>query len=357
MDNNAIVCKSCQSDNVIKYGKSGGVQLYYCKDCHTRFKDDDTLLHMETPAEHFADAAKAINETIRANHYNPAELDNETYRQIEGSVVALGETATSKVEFLKGFDDIWRKGPFSHVGLRLAEEPAAERNARSDSLIGGDDTVALTWEGNAAILTVNTMSGADTIKAINAAYKEIAACHADKLIIDLRNNGGGAFAVVPLIGHLLTEPIDAGVFVSRLWYTDHDTPPDRADFDAASPWQGYSVRAFHADALSRPLTSYRIGPMQPLFQGPVFVLTSARSISAADIAVDVLKSTSRATIIGEKTPGILLSANLFDIPGGFHLRVPIFDYYSIKNGRIEGCGITPDIETGADQALEIALKR
>ena len=36
------------------------------------------------------------------------------------------------------------------------------------------------------------------------------------------------------------------------------------------------MKAFQADVLTQPLTSYRIDPMQPLFQGPVLVLTSAR---------------------------------------------------------------------------------
>ena len=162
---------------------------------------------------------------------------------------------------------------------------------------------------------------------------------------------------MPLVGHLISEPMDAGVFVSGLWYDDRGTPPGPADFSSATPWRGYSVKAFQSDVLTRPLTSYRIDPMQPLFQGPVFVLTSARSISAAEIAIDALKSIRRATIIGEKTPGILLSSKLFDIPGGFHLRVPIANYYSIENGRIEGVGVTPDVAVDADQALDVALKQ
>ena len=115
------------------------------------------------------------------------------------------------------------------------------------------------------------------------------------------------------------------------------------------------MQACQADVLTRPLTSYRIDPLQPLFKGPVVVLTSARSISAAEIAADALKATGRARIVGEKTPGALLSSKLFDIPGGFHLRVPIADYYSIKNGRIEGVGVTPDISVNADEALDVAL--
>jgi carboxyl-terminal processing protease len=306
-------------------------------------------------ASGFRSAAELINQTIRANHYHPAELDNDAYRKIEKDVIALGDTAESADSFLSGFRSIWQKGPFSHVALTRADGPAAERLARLDTEIAGDSAVALAWQGKAAILTVNTMSGPDTIEKINAAYAEIAARGADKLVIDLRRNSGGAFAVVPLVGHLIRQPIDAGVFVSTSWYSDRDKPPGPADFRSATPWRGYSVQAFQADMLSRPLTSYRIDPMQPAFHGPVFVLTSGRSISAAEIAADALKAAGRATIVGEKTPGILLSSKRFDIPGGFHLIVPIADYYSISNGRIERVGVTPNVPVKADEALTVAL--
>jgi hypothetical protein len=304
----------------------------------------------------FREAAESINIAIRTNHYHRTELASDAYRQIEEDVIALGEKVASADEFMKGFNAIWRKGPFSHVGLQKAQEPAAVRIARLDTQIAGDGAVTLAWNGSAAILTVNTMSGADTIKAIDAAYVEIVERKAEKLIIDLRRNGGGAFAVVPLIGHLIDTPIDTGVFVVGSWYADHQNPPGPADFASAKPWRGYSVQAFQADVLTRPLTSYRIDPMKPLFQGPVFVLTSTRSISAAEIAADALKFPGRAKVVGEKTPGVVLSSKLFDIPGGFHLRVPIADYYSIKNGRLEGYGVTPDIPVSADRALDVALE-
>lgn len=312
--------------------------------------------HVADEAADFRSTARLINDTIRANHYHPAALDNDAYRRIEAAVIALGGTATSAEEFMTGFRDIWRRGPFSHVALVRAEEPAADRLARFDTSIAGDGAVTLAWQDGAAILTVNTMSGADTIEKIEAAYDEIAARGVEKLIIDLRRNTGGAFAVVPLVGHLIGEPIDAGVFVSRSWYDDHDAPPGASDFRSATPWRGYSVQAFQADMPSRPLTSYRIDPMQPLFRGPVFVLTSARSISAAEIAADALKATGRATLIGERTPGILLSSRRFDIPGGFHLIVPIADYYSIENGRIEGVGVAPDVAIDAEQALDAVFR-
>ena len=303
----------------------------------------------------FREAAESINNTIRANHYRPAELDSDAYRQIEANVLALGEKSRSATQFMKDFNTLWRKGPFSHVALRKAEEPAADRIARIDTEAAGDRAVTLAWNGSAAVLAVNTMNGADTIQAIDVAYVEIVARKAEKLIIDLRHNTGGAFAVVPLVGHLIDKPFDAGVFVVGSWYANHEKPPGPSDFSSASPWHGYSVKAFHADVLTRPLTSYRIEPLSPRFQGPVFVLTSARSFSAAEIAADALKSTGRAKIVGEKTPGAVLSSKLFDIAGGFHLRVPIADYYSIKGGRLEGTGVAPDIPASADQALDVAL--
>jgi carboxyl-terminal processing protease len=304
----------------------------------------------------FRQSAATINATIRANHFHRAELDSDAYRQIEKTVIALGERATSAEGFVEGFNALWRKGPFSHVSLRKAQESAAERYARLDTEIAGPDAVTLTWQGNVAILTVNTMSGADTIEAIDAAYAEIVSRKAAKLIIDLRRNDGGAFAVVPLVGHLIATPIDAGVFVIGSWYADHRAPPGPADFASAKPWRGYSVRAFQDDVLTRPLTSYRIDPLPPHFPGPVLVLTSARSLSAAEIAADALKSIGRAKIVGEKTPGAVLSSKLFDIPGGFHLRVPIADYYSSAGARLEGRGVTPDIAVSADQALDVALE-
>lgn len=311
--------------------------------------------HVAAETAPFRSVAQFINATIRDNHYHPAELDNADYRRIEANVIALGDTATSADQFVAGFRDIWRRGPFSHVALVRAEEAAADRLARFDTSVAGDGAVTLAWRGSAALLTVNTMSGADTIERIEAAYDEVAAHGAEKLVIDLRANTGGAFAVVPLVGHLIGEPIDAGVFVSRSWYDDHAAPPGPTDFRSATPWRGYSVQAFQADMLSRPLTSYRIDPLQPHFRGPVFVLIGPRSISAAEIAADALKAAGRATLVGERTPGILLSSSRFDVPGGFHLIVPIADYYSIENGRIEGVGVTPDILVNADQALDVAL--
>ena len=49
-------CKSCGSTRIRKYGLYEGVQRYFCNECGSKFKNDDTLFHMKTPAHHVSSA-------------------------------------------------------------------------------------------------------------------------------------------------------------------------------------------------------------------------------------------------------------------------------------------------------------
>lgn len=310
-----------------------------------------------SPKTDYLEVVTSINETMRAYHYNPAELDTAEYRQIEAATKLLAEAATSDEEFVDGFREIWKDGPFSHVTINVAQQSADELADYLDTIRIGGGGATLAWRGDVALLTVNTMMGLDTIEEIDAAYVEIAEKEASALIIDLRENGGGAFAVLPLVSHLLTEPFDAGSFVSQPWSARHQRAPSRADLNAVDPWKGWSIKSFWADVQTDPVTRISFSPAEPGFHGPVYVLTSKRTASAAELATDALKSANRAVIIGEHTAGEMLSQKIYDVSGGFHLSLPIADYYSVINGRIEGVGVKPDIEVDAVDALDVALER
>jgi transposase-like protein len=45
---NSINCKSCGSTHIRKYGLYKGAQRYFCNDCGSKFKNDDTTFHMKT---------------------------------------------------------------------------------------------------------------------------------------------------------------------------------------------------------------------------------------------------------------------------------------------------------------------
>lgn len=307
--------------------------------------------------EDFAAAAAAANALIRAHHYDPAALDDPAYRALEAKVVALGVTAASRDQFVSAFNALWRTGPFSHVNLAVARANADDTAAYLDQMRVGGRGARLAWNDDVAVLTVSTMMGADTIEQIDAAYGEIQSRGARALVIDLRKNEGGAFAVRPLVEHLISEPFDAGAFVSRGWTAQKRGAPSRAGVASLEPWTGWSLRAFWRDVEAAPVTRVRFAPVAPRFAGPVYVLVGPGTASAAELAADALAASGRAMLVGERTRGAMLSQKPFDLPGGLQLFLPIADYYAFRSGRIEGTGVAPDITAPADQAMDVALEK
>jgi transposase-like protein len=51
-----VICKNCGSHKVVRFGTYKGIQRYWCKDCQRKFKADDTLFHMKTPANQVSSA-------------------------------------------------------------------------------------------------------------------------------------------------------------------------------------------------------------------------------------------------------------------------------------------------------------
>ncbi len=51
-----MICKYCQSENVIKFGKYKDVQYYWCKDCKRKFSGFDTIPKMQYSTSKVSDA-------------------------------------------------------------------------------------------------------------------------------------------------------------------------------------------------------------------------------------------------------------------------------------------------------------
>jgi len=88
----------------------------------------------------------------------------------------------------------------------------------------------------------------------------------------------------------------------------------------------------------------------------MYILTNGNTASTCEPIVYVLKESERATIIGEKTAGAMLSATLFDIYGKYKLFLPIADFYTYDGVRLEGVGVKPNIETTSENALNKTLE-
>jgi len=297
----------------------------------------------------------SISQLMSKYQYNPNELNTNEYLALEKKVKGFANIAQTKQEFVKGFNQFWKEGPFSHVALSLSENTANEMAEYLDKMRVGDQSVSLEWIEKTAILTVNTMMGVDTKERVFEAYREISKNETKSLIIDLRNNRGGTFAGIPLVGHVLTDSIDAGIFVSRKWWVNNTKEPKLEDVQDLTPWQGWSLMSFWKDIQEVPLTRIQFTPMRPHFNGPVYVLISKKSASATELTVDAFANEEKVTIIGESTAGEMLSQKMFDLPYGFQLSLPIAEYYSTRIGRIEGKGVKPDIEIDQSVAMDLAI--
>lgn len=149
----------------------------------------------------------------------------------------------------------------------------------------------------------------------------------DALIIDVRNNGGGAPSMVAYLCSYLFGP--EPVHINDLYFRPEN-----------STHQWWTL------------------PHLPgkRYEGkPVYVLTSKRTFSAAEEFTYNLKTQKRATIVGETTGG---GAN----PGGTR---PIAEHFMVfvPSGRAinpitktnwEGTGVAPDVSVAAELALKTA---
>lgn len=161
------------------------------------------------------------------------------------------------------------------------------------------------------------------------------------LVIDLRDNGGGdAEAMVDLASAFLPAGTRLGEFI------------DRAGRVSAAP-QTRRQMLFAADAVRD-------------FRGPLVVLTSARTASAAEIFAAALQEEGRARLLGEQTCGCVLAIRRRHLlPDGGILDVSEMDYRTAQGRRLEGTGVTPDetvaptrrdLERGRDPALARAFE-
>lgn len=162
-------------------------------------------------------------------------------------------------------------------------------------------------------------------KAIDAALARLAATSA--MVVDVRGNRGGSPSMV---GYLVSAfvPANAGVynrFVTR--------------------------GATLSEAPARPHAT-------PRTDVPLYVLTDAGTASAAESFAYTLKSAGRAVVVGQRTAGAANPGGVIDIGHGFSVFVsngtPV---NPVTGGNWEAVGVSPDVETPSDRALDIALSR
>lgn len=163
----------------------------------------------------------------------------------------------------------------------------------------------------------------------DAIFVHLATC--DGIIIDVRDNGGGAISnVETLVSRFITSRTLAG-------YISHKTGPGHSDF-------------------SEPFAYYFQPTAEPHIRWikPVVVLTNRSTYSAANNFVAVMKHVPTATIMGATTGGGSGMPFSSELPCGWGIRFSACSLLDAKGVSTEnGVAPTPGCEVDLDPALAL----
>ena len=165
------------------------------------------------------------------------------------------------------------------------------------------------FDGKTAIVTITRFDN-DTGKKVQAEVAKFADKGINKVILDLRGNGGGY--------------VSAAQDLLSLWLDGEKM---------------YTQKSQHYGNVT---TSTATGKAV-LKDMKTIVLVNGSTASASEIVAGALQDYGRATILGEKTYGKGVVQSLFELSNGSTLKVTTADWYTPLDRTINKEGITPDI--------------
>ncbi len=143
---------------------------------------------------------------------------------------------------------------------------------------------------------------------------------AKKLIIDIRNNGGGEVNPAAIIGGMFLEP---------------------------------EIKEICKFVNKRNKKEVKISNLSDrLFDGDVIILVNNGSASASEMMSDSLRKHGKVKIVGMQTFGKgAMQGTFLDKKNGTALNLTIANYVSGEGKYIDGVGISPDIKVEQDELL------
>lgn len=308
----------------------------------------------DTTTSEYTDLGPQIREVIESGYYAPQEFSQPRWKQFWIDVNKALTKSDSDEELSRSFRAAAKSLGISHLSLYR------DRTPNENEIPSGKKPQHVTLEINEngiAVLTVHGLFSVNrTIVPLTKAFAEIASKQPNALIIDLRQNPGGDLASMLLVGHLISKPTVAGLFLSRTWWKTHDDVPTRSSWDSLPRLMKPDLKAFFSALEEHGTLVGVVPPMKPRYDGSVYVLTGPNTASASEPVVYLLKQMGRATIVGERTAGAMLSSDTVELSNGWMLQLPVADFYTPQGTRLDQVGVKPDFVVPVEKALEKALQ-
>mgnify|MGYP004681634447 CR=1 FL=1 len=149
-------------------------------------------------------------------------------------------------------------------------------------------------------------------------YKQLEKQGIKKLIIDIRNNGGGIVDEALKIANMLVDK-DSTLLITK----------DKSDKEEVTK-----------------------ATEKPIINIPTVVLVNEYSASASEILAGALKDNRKATLVGTKTYGKGIIQELHQLSDGSGLKITVSEYYTPNHNAIHKIGITPDVEVDLSEDVK-----
>lgn len=170
---------------------------------------------------------------------------------------------------------------------------------------------------------INFEDPADSAKQAADAALQLTA-NSDALILDLRQNGGGAPSMV---GYLVSAFIPPGRDIYNIFHSRRGTQSEEPKVSFPTPW----------------------------VEKPLLILISARTGSAAEALPYTLQAAGRALVVGEASLGAANPGSTIQLSDGYSIFVPSGSPINpITGTNWEKTGVHPDVEAEPSNALEVA---
>lgn len=311
------------------------------------------------PLRDYTALAGMLLDTARAALFDPSLLTTARGIDFASDLRDKLALAQDDADAIFSFYTLAPKLGISHIGLtRSLAVPAigaVTGTARDTTPEPSPVEVSFDHDTTAVIRFRHFQSIADRV---DAAFRQAIRPGVTRIILDLRGVPGGDFSSMRVAAHLIDHPMPAGVFFGAAWWRAHQSAPT-AELDSTQlprfsngDWDAFQRYLARPGALLGVVT-----PAQPTFSGPVFVLIDRHTASAAEPLAAFLKESGRATIVGQRSAGAMLSSDVRALPDGWLLRLPTADYRTADGDRIEGIGVAPDVITLPDSAMSVALRQ
>lgn len=309
----------------------------------------------EAPLRDYPQLNSMLRHLMEEHLYDPRLILTHELSTTLALQAELATLARDDLDFVMAYAFTTARLPFSHFQV-LRPEGGLEGllTTRSNRGEAGED-LTLACDGDICVLTIRSFIGDEIPGQIADAFAQIQSRGTERLIVDLRENSGGSLAGAVLANHLLAERRSVGYFVSNLWWQSNQALPSDTNVNEAPAFEGTSLDDFYAAIQANGVMRVVSEPVASPFEGEVVLLASPNSSSMSELVLDALQRSGRATIVGEKTPGQMVSSRFYEMGEGFVARLPVADYFAADHTRIEGEGVTPDIEVPAGEALNRAM--